>query len=190
MLRHRVERRLNVNAEECRRCLLSPERFLSKSRYTYFVGRRNSDYEVIFRWRKLGITRYFRVVFRLVEDGDTISYESTPDSDYWFDMRFKLEALEEGGTRIVVEASMKAGLMADLLGRKDYASFVEDLVDRGIGDMLETLAGKTAGETKAGISCRTCILYGSLNKYCYMLKQHVDDPDKPPCRGKYYIKPS
>ncbi len=188
MFHHMVERKLNVNAEDCRRCLLSPERFLSKSKYTYFARRRNNTYEVIFRWRKLGITRYYRVIFRLIEGEDTVGYESTPDSDYQFNMRFKLKALKEGRTRITVEASMKAGFLADLLGRKDYAAFIEDLVDKGIGSMLETLAGKKTEGGEAGISCRTCLLYGSLNNYCYMLKQQVDDPDRPLCGGKYYIK--
>ena len=187
MLKHKIERRLNTNIENCRKCLLSPEKFLSESKYTYHLEKEGDTYSVIFRFKKLGITKYYRVRLKLIVDGNTYRLESLPDSEYPFNMKFTLEKIGEYETKVIVEAVMKADLMANLLGRKDFAVFVEDLVDKGISKLLMDLAsGKKP--TGGDVSCLTCLFYGSTTKYCYILKQNIMDPSNPPCNGKHYIR--
>lgn len=188
MLRHRVVRLLRAPVQVCLRCIADPERFLSASQYTYAVKRVGGDeYEVVFRWRKWGITRFYRVRIRVRRDDGRVVYESTGESEYPFRMEFHVG--EEGGlTRVVVEAEMRAGLMADLLGRRDYASFVEELVDRGLARLAMKLAEEAgAAATRGRASCTDCLLYDSANSRCVLLGARVEDPSKPPCRGKDYV---
>ncbi len=187
MLKHKIERRLNTNIKNCKKCLLSPEKLLSESKYTYHLEKEGDTYNVIFRFKKLGITKYYRVRLKLIVDGNTYRLESLPDSEYLFNMKFTLEKIGEYETKVIVEAMMKADLMANLLGRKDFAVFVEDLVDKGISKLLMDLAsGKKP--TSGDVSCLTCLFYGSTTKYCYILKQNIMDPSNPPCNGKHYIR--
>ncbi len=189
-LRHTVERELNATFEQCLECLLRPDRFLGESRYTYRASRLDGVYEIVFKWVKWGITRFYRVRLRVVQEGPVVRYVSTPDSDYEFYMEFHLRPGGDGRTRVWVEARMKAGLMADLLGRKDYARFVEELVDRGLGAMLSAVAeerrGAEAGQARP--RCEDCLLYEFSNKYCYYLKGPIANPEDPPCGGRGFIE--
>lgn len=189
MLRHAVEREINATFGQCLECLLRPDGFLGESRYTYRASRLDGVYEVVFKWVKWGITRFYRVRLRVVQEGPVVRYVSTPDSDHEFYMEFYLRPRSSGRVRIRVEARMKAGLMADLLGRKDYARFVEELVDRGLGAMLSAMAGGRGAETGAAEPrCVDCLLYEFSNKYCYYLEGPVASPEDPPCGGRGFIE--
>lgn len=81
--------------------------------------------------------------------------------------------------------------MADLLGRKDYASFIEELVDNGLASLARSLAeslGVSKGSGEAvGVSCRNCLLYDSITGRCVVLGVKVVDPLSPPCKGEDFI---
>jgi len=190
-LRHRTVKTVRVPLGDCRRCLLDIEEFMSKSRYTYAIRRlAGGVYEVVFRWRKLGIERFYRVRLRVEGGGDVVEYRSTPDSDYPFLMRFLLEPGPGGSTRLHVEAEMDAGVMAGLLGRGDYRGFVEELVEKGIAALAGRYAERLAprpGVPGGSLTCRECILYDPERGYCYALRGEVRDPGRPPCGGRYLV---
>ena len=196
MLRHRARRVVRSDAVECAMCLLDPARFFRASRYTHSVAREETGvYQVIFKWRKWGMTRYFPVRIRVEqhEEGEgrtRVVYEPTGDSPYFFRMVFDIRR-RNGGAEVEAEAEMKAGLMADLLGRKDYASFVEELLDRGIKAFLEERAKREKAreeeKTRTKPTCTTCALYDEERGYCYFLERRVEDPEKPPCKGQAYV---
>ncbi len=90
-----------------------------------------------------------------------------------------------------IESEMRAGLMADLLGRKDYASFIEELVDEGLASLAQSLA-KSLGVSKgasglARVSCKNCLLYDSITGRCVVLGIEVSDPLFPSCKGEDFI---
>lgn len=197
---------VSVPPEDCLECLANLEGFMSKSRYTYALRRVGEDvYEVVFRWRKLGIEKFYRVTLAVARSGSTVEYRSTPDSPYHFRMTFKVEPAPGGGaSRVVVEAEMRAGLMASLMGRGDFREFVEELVDRGIANLArlhlaakarEALqpsdgAGGSAAPGAAPVerpSCLDCVLYDPERRYCYMLRRTIENPGEPPCGGTYFI---
>ena len=188
VLRHAVSRLVRAPPGACLECAADPESFLGASRYTYVVKRLAPGlYEVVFRWRKLGVTRYYRVRLRVRREDGRVVYESTPDSDYPFRLEITLE--EAGGaTRVRASAEMRAGLMADLLGRRDYASFVEELVDRGLAALARRLASQAPAEARRGRpECTTCLLYEQELRRCLVLGARVEDPSRPPCQGRDYI---
>jgi carbon monoxide dehydrogenase subunit G len=171
---------------------LDLEKFIKASHYTFAVNKVGGGiYEVVFKWRKFGITRYYKVKMRIVKAGETsVVYESTEDSDYYMKFSFKLEPVD-GETRVEISSEMKAGLMADLLGRKDYASFIEELVDKGLASLAQSLA-QSLGVSKgaigsAGVSCRNCLLYDSITGRCVFLGVEVRDHLSPPCKGEDFI---
>ncbi len=197
MLRSKVEKKLNIPLTLCRECLLDAGRFLSQSPYTYTVKKRGDAYEVVFKWRKLGMTRYFKVVLRPKETSEGIEYEPLQDSDYRFNMKFRLDEDEEG-TTLTVTAEMDAGIAATLLGRGDFRRFVEDLVDNGLQRLINEMAGAVAGKEEARApsekpgapQCTTCMLYESGMGYCFYLGKKVEDPSNPPCGGERYVDKS
>ena len=193
MLRHRTARRLNISPDRCLKCLLDVEDFLGSGKYTYAVKRLEDEvYEVVFKWVKLGFTRYYRVRFKVVKADDRVTYTSIEGSDYDFTIEFTLKRAD-GGVLLEVNASMKAGLMANLLGRRDYAMFIEELVDKGIERALKRMASKQGVGEKGPAhqrlpSCQNCLFYGSLTRRCYLLGIRVDDPHSPPCGGEGFLE--
>ena len=181
-LRHETVKSVRVNLLACLECASNPKALFSRSRYVERVEQRAPNvYTVRFVWRKLGVTRRYEVSFRVERRGDTIVYESLEGSRY--PMRFEFQLTPSGrGTRVRVAAEMKAGLMADLLGRRDFAGFVEELVEKGIVALAERAASK-----RGGGDCKTCILYDPETGYCYYLRRRVPDPSKPPCKGRAYM---
>jgi len=139
VLRHEFSTKMDIDFAACFPCLCSPVSFFAASPYTYRVRKldeKGEVYEVVFRWRKLGMTKYYPVKLRVRRKPERnrveIIYESTPDSKYEFYMRILVERLGPGKVRVSVSAWMRAGLMADLLGRKEYRLFVENLVRDGV----------------------------------------------------------
>jgi len=190
MLRARVERHLNVPLELCVRCLMDASRFLSQSPYTEKAEKIDeSTHRVVFRWRKLGMTRRFPVVLRVRREGDNaVIYESTEDSPHPLRMVFRLETREGGETFLAVDAEMEAGLLADLLGKRDFQSFIEDLVDRGLTNLVRKLADTIREEVQGvGVRCTDCLLYERSKSYCYYLARKVEDPENPPCGGEKFV---
>lgn len=191
MLEHEVRVTVNMPLTYCLKCILDPSEFLGKSRYTYAVRRLGEDkYEVVFRWVKWGMERFYKVVLEARRYDNRILYMSTPESQYEFSMEFDLEEVEDGNTRVRVVARMKAGLMANLIGKGDYKGFVEELVEKGILEMARSFARKLELEnTTSGMEagCLACILYDPDRKYCYALGKTVGDPQKPECKGRFYI---
>ncbi len=189
MLKHTTRKLVNAPIIYCLRCVRDPGNFLSHSKYTYTVKRiRDNVYEVVFRWVKWGMERFYRVIIEVKEEGDTVVYTSTRDSPYHFRLSFKLADAGEERTSVVVESEMKAGIMADLLGKKDYREFIEELVDKGIVGAARKIAESVEplpGEAEP--SCTDCLLYDSHKAYCYALREDVRDPRRPPCRGKYFL---
>jgi len=191
VLQHSTEHFVRVDLLRCLDCLLDPRVFLGSSEYTESVKEvREGVYEVVFKWRKFGITRKFRVVIRVVKrtlkNGVEVAYE--PDSPYWFTLRVVLYP-GHGGVFVKAEALMKAGLMADLFGSKDYASFVERLVSKGLTSYLKHRISKFSGSIVRGGhgDCRDCVLYDEVRGYCYFLETTVSNPTKPPCGGEAHI---
>ena len=184
-LRHVVEMEVGAAFDECLERLLRPDKFLAGSRYTYSVSRMDGVYEVVFRWVKWGMTRLYRVRIRVVQKGPVVKYVSLPGSDHDFYMEFHLRPSGNGRTRVRVEARMRAGLMADLLGRGDYARFVEELLSRGLGGEPSLAAGEVRGSAEP--RCEDCLLYEPSNRYCYYLRSPVPEPEEPPCNGKGFV---
>ncbi len=184
---HDTVKTVKVPEDTCLACLLSPDKLLSTSRYTAIVERlEDNKYHVRFIWRKFGITKKFDVIFRVIRRGNLVEYRSTEESDYPFLIRFKLTRLNNE-VEIDVHAEMKAGLLADFFGRKDYAGFIEELIDTGLVELLKNVRkGKSTVESLR-ISCNTCILYDPRRRYCYYLRREVRNPDNPPCKGEAYL---
>jgi len=190
VLRARVERHLNVPLELCVRCLMDAGLFLRQSPYTVEAEKLGEDtYRVVFRWRKLGITRRYPVVLRVRREGENrIIYESTSDSPHPLRMEFALEPREGGETYLRVDAEMGAGVLADLLGKRDFYGFIEDLVDRGLTSLVRKLADSIREEVRGvGVRCTDCLLYERNRSYCYYLARTVEDPENPPCKGEKFV---
>ncbi len=187
VLRHRTVKTVRALPEECIECVLRVDRLLSTSKHTHSVKRLGEDiYHVRFVWRKLGMTRYFDVVFKVIREGDRVVYRSIEGSKYPMIIEFKFKPRNDM-LEIEVYSEMKAGLMADLLGRKDYAKFIDDLVESGILRLLKESPRVRARETGEAIRCDRCILYDPVRGYCYYLRRPVINVVKPPCGGKEFI---
>ncbi len=190
VLKHHTIKTVKGSFTFCKECLLRPDQLFTASKYTAFVEKvAENVYHVRFVWRKLGMTRKFDVILKVIDKGDTVIYETVEGSKYpmkfVFNLRRKGENLE-----VEVSSEMKAGLMADLLGRKDYAGFVEELVETGLIKLAEKLASEMGVAIGAGgenAVCSECLLYDPARSYCYYLREYVANPESPPCGGKRFI---
>jgi len=186
-LRYSTRKTVRAGLVECVECLLRADRFLSRSKYVEKVEQVSPGvYHVRFVWRKLGVSRRYDVVFRVSREGNKIIYESLEGSKYPMRFEFRLRS-KDGESALEANASMRAGFMADLFGRRDFAEFVDELVETGFVRLVQEYS-KRAGRPIAGKpSCLSCILYDPERRYCYYLRSGVKDPGKPPCSGKQYL---
>ena len=188
-MKYRTRKTVRADVTACTECLLKADRFLGGSTYVEEVRPvAEGVYHVRFRWRKLGMTRRYDVVFRVRASGDTVVYESVEGSKY--PMRFEFRLNRRGRETVVdVEASMDAGLMADLLGKKDFSRFVEELVERGFVALMRSYseAKREGGAVAVSPSCDKCLLYDPDRGYCYYLRRNVKPGEPPPCGGKAFI---
>ncbi len=187
MLRYTTVKKVNAPLVYCIRCIRDPQQFLSHSKYTYTVKKVDSEYEVVFRWVKWGMERFYKVKITVDIEGGRIVYRSTSNSPHYFRLELDMEEAEEDATRITVRSEMKAGIMADLLGRKDYADFIEELVEKGIAGVARKMAEAIEEATTPTPTCTDCLIYDSERSYCYAIRGGVDDPRRPPCQGKFYL---
>ncbi|MEB3787497.1 MAG: SRPBCC family protein [Desulfurococcales archaeon] len=186
MLRHTTTKTINMPTAECARCLLDPETVLGASKYTYTVKRIGDGiYEAVFKWVKMGITRFYKVRFIVKRGREEVVYESTKGSDHWMRLEFRLQQAGEA-TRLTVNAEMKAGIMASLLGKRDYAAFIDELVESGIRRTLSKITGESQAIAGGNgrVSCSSCLLYDPDRGYCYRMSKTVQDGE---CKGRYYI---
>ncbi len=189
-LRHRASRAVNAPMEACKACALKPESLFSGSRYVYSVKRlEGSVYEVVFRWVKFGVERFYVARLRVEARGDELVYESTPDSPLKARLRLKLEGGRGSGTtRLVLDAEMKAGVAAGLLGRGDYKVFVEELLENLVREALKEAAAGAGGGPRERPACRRCLLYDPEKRRCYLLGVNIEDTKRPPCRGEKFVE--
>jgi hypothetical protein len=136
MLHHEYTTEAREDFNSLAQCLSDPVKFMERSRYVYLAERLDSDkLRVVFKWRKLDMTRYYEVVLtvkpKLGPNRVGFLLEPTPESKYDFFLSVEIEKLENR-VLLKVRSWMYAGLMADILGRKDYREFVEELVEKGV----------------------------------------------------------
>ena len=189
-LRYETVKTVRAPIGECIECILRVDRLLGVSKHTEKVERVSPGvYHVRFVWRKLGMAKHFDVVFRSRRENDKVIYESIEGSRYPMKMEFELRQRPDGLVEIRVLAEMRAGLMAEVLGRRDFARFVEELVDSGIVRLLQARAGGGAreGRKASEARCDRCLLYDPVRNYCYYLRRPVFATTKPPCGGEAFI---
>ncbi len=187
VLHYKTSKTVKSLKETCLKCIADPTGLLSASKYTKEVKKLGNDmYLVVFEWRKFGMKKRFEVVIKVERDRDTIEYKSVEGSKYPFDMKFTLKPKDNDLLEITIDAEMRAGLMADLFGKKDYAEFIEELVDTGLVNLVSKMSvGHVKGSEAA--NCTKCLLYDPIKKYCYYMRREVKDPAKPICGGKSFI---
>ncbi len=62
---------------------------------------------------------------------------------------------------------------------------VELVVDEK-GRKTVIIREKKSRDEQAQVSCRDCLFYSSVTGKCVKLKVKVENPDEPPCEGKYF----
>ncbi len=183
MLRHSTTRKVRVLPEDFIDLLLHPDRFLSLSNYVESIVRsEKGQYDVVFRWVKWGMTRRYWVKLRVFRDGNTVIYESTPDSDHPMRLVFTVVKDPDGYITLSAYAEMDAGTLARLLGKGDFAKFIDSLIDTAIKESLRRFM--EGGEAK--VVCNGCAFYEVTRKYCYALNRAVGNPSEPPCGGRLF----
>ncbi len=168
---------------------------MRKNKHTHMVAKVSEDtYDIVFKIKKLGVTKYIPVQFRasILEgiDRTRVRYESTEKSPTEFSIEFNIEKKDENHVRIDIDAKIQADVFTELFGRKDFKEFVEELMDHGISTYLKRVIDKNLG-TRIDAeerTCKTCALFDDKRSYCYYLRQKVEDPSKPPCGGRRYIR--
>ena len=183
MLRHTTTRKVRVLPNDFIDLLLHPDRFLSLSSYVESVVQsEGGKYDVVFRWVKWGMTRRYWVKLRVYRDGNAVVYESTPDSDHPMRLVFTVVKDPEGYVTLSTHAEMEAGTLAKLLGRGDFARFIENLIDAAIKEGMRRFM--EGGGPK--VECGGCAFYEATRKYCYALDRPVENPSEPPCGGRMF----
>ncbi len=186
MLQHTVTRKIKGLSESFIELVLRPDKFLGNSRYVEtIVNRGDNKYEVVFKWVKWGMVKRYWVKFRVYRDQNTVIYESTPDSDNKMLMAMTIaKDPEEGYINITFHAEMEAGTLANLLGKKDFRVFVEELLDTAIKEYMKSILDVKENT----VTCKNCAFYEAVKSYCYALDKKVDNPDDPPCGGSMFKK--
>jgi len=183
-LRAISRKRLNVDLEECLECLLDPCRFFGGSRYTGETRCKGDDHEIVFVWRKFGMTKKYRVNLKVYRSDNEIIYL---DRNGKMRCIISLKPTEEG-VDITVKAEMEAGLMADLFGRGEFKTFIDNLVSRGIAALVrKRYEHMITAEKEAGASCARCIFFEREANTCLLTMKPVRDPDEPECHGEKFL---
>ncbi len=186
MLRHTLTRKLHILPSDLLEILRDPTKWL-RTAYTKYVEKieelGDGKYEIVFKWKKLGITKTIRVRFKVVEKEGIIAYVSTRDSPTQASFTFTIiEDPEEDYITLRVDAEMDAGTLASVFGKGDFRKFIETLVDETIRKALI----KTAKIKRIHEKCTTCVFYEAQRNWCYALNKPIRNPNHPPCSGKYY----
>ncbi len=186
-----TERKVRALPEEFIESLLNPATILRGADFIEHVealGR--SRYSITFRWRKFGITKTFNVVFRVYRDGNTVVYESTPDSPHKAKLVFTIVRVpDEEVIEVNVYSEFEgAGKLAEWFGKGDFGRLIEQIVDHSIKEHLKRMVE----EPQVKPDCRSCIFYEAARSYCYALETRVTNPEEPPCAGARFkpVKPA
>ncbi len=132
--------------------------------------------------------RFYIARLRVKASEEGLVYESTRESPLNARFILRVEGEPRGSnSRVVLEAEMRAGLAAGILGRRDYRVFVEELLESMVRRALEEAAETREADKRQRPHCRNCILYDPERSYCYILGLNVGEPGEPPCRGSKYV---
>lgn len=111
---------------------LDVKKIFEKSIYVKAINSIDENsYEIIFSWKKFGITKDFPVIVEEFKDLDSYLVENLKNSRYNFKISIssvKNFKNNEINTKIVVNAEMGAGLLADMFGQNDFKSFIQESV--------------------------------------------------------------
>jgi hypothetical protein len=136
-----LERNKAVDKEEFLKLLKNPAFLFNNSKFVKKVSEINNLVEINFLWTKMHITKQFAVLMKIYKDENSILYSSVPDSRFEFKLAVTLQNLYRGNLKITVEAEMGAGLLADLMGEKDFKEFINNLIDNAIDKYLKKEIG-------------------------------------------------
>ncbi len=112
--------------------ILTPEcLFLHSPFITNFELIDDENFLINYKFTKFGFSKQFMIPFKYKITGNTATYNSGAESEVDFNMQIKLK--ENGNrTSIEVEASLKAGILADLLGSKMFEEQISTLIRSSI----------------------------------------------------------
>lgn len=180
-LKTSFEKNKMIDKEEFLKFLGDPVFLFGKSRFVKRVTLDNNMVEIDFVWTKMHITKQFIVLAKIYIDRDSILYSSIPDSKYAFKLAVELESFDKNNTKISVESEMGAGLLADLMGEKDFKEFINNLIDDAIDRYLNdrpVTTGLTAGiknlehnETRVELEQKTKI--EKFTKFTSIIPQEI-----------------
>ena len=181
---HSTERRVRTKPEELIETLLKPEVFLSKSKHVARVDKIEENvWTITLVWKKFGIKREYDVDFTVYRDGNTVVYESVEGSPHKAKLIFVVVRDPKGWSVLNATAEFDIGGLSAILGRGDFAKFMDEIVDAGVKAHFERIMKKAK---KSAIDCRNCEFYEATRKYCYAVDKYVNNPLNPPCGGTLY----
>lgn len=184
VLVHSTDRRVRTRPEDLIETLMRPEVFLKKSKHVANIDKIEENvWTITLVWRKFGMKREYDIDFTVYRDGNTVVYESVEGSPHKAKLIFVVVRDPKGWSVLNATAEFDLGGFSALLGKGDFAKFVEEVVDAGIKAHFERLMRKMR---KQAIDCRNCEFYEATRRYCYAVDRIVEDPTKPPCGGALY----
>lgn len=111
---------------------LDVKKIFEKSKYVKAINSRGENsYEIIFSWKKFGITKDFPVIVEKFNNSGSYLVKNLKNSKYEFKISIssvKNFKNNEINTKIVLIAEMGAGLLADMFGQNDFKLFIQDSV--------------------------------------------------------------
>ncbi|MGC9204609.1 MAG: hypothetical protein ACP5GE_06580, partial [Thermoplasmata archaeon] len=111
---------------------LDVKKIFGESKYVKEINNlKDGIYEIIFSWKKFGITKEFPVKVQELKNEKNLLIENTQDSKFRF--KLKISSIDFMGektvnTRVMINAEMGAGILADLFGENDFKLFIHDSV--------------------------------------------------------------
>ena len=137
--------------------LKDPNYLFGNSKFVKKINVSRDSVEIQFEWTKMHMTRRFKVIAKIFTSEYSILYTSKPESPYEFKLSIDLYKQDGENSKIYVEAEMGAGLLADLMGKKDFDEFILNLINDAYErymsykplELPEKMAGKDSGNPES-----------------------------------------
>lgn len=188
MLEYSTQGIIKIPFEKLQEIVLNPDIYLKSNPHIHSTSKISQNtYNIVFIFKKIGITKRFFVNVSVIKIMDQIIYQTTDKSKIFLKFVFQLKKIDDESTQISTEAKINPGLYGNLFGEEDFQEFIEDMINYAASGKDDVEKEREEEKLRIGKpTCPLCAFFDPKKLFCYAGFIHIKNMENPACKGEKF----